>query len=157
MSNREDFRIVADILNEWNIAEELEGTVLVGLRFSTIYLTDNGAFCDWMVSFTSTKKLQLEEAEKTRQESLADVLSGYDIEYSPEDYFIEVSNQEFIENAYDEYDVAENASDLVDTVFESLTDLAVSTAIDPEHEEIAKEKLEQKKTEIKAALDTSWR
>ena len=50
-----------------------------------------------MVSFTSTKKLQLEEAEKTRQESLADVFSGYDIEYSPEDYFIEVSNQEFIE------------------------------------------------------------
>ena len=91
MSNREDFQIVADILNEWNIAEELEGTVLVGLRFSTIYLTDNGAFCDWMVSFTSTKKLQLEEAEKTRQESLADVFSGYDIEYSPEDYFIEVS------------------------------------------------------------------
>lgn len=156
MSNREDFQVVADILNEWNIAEELEGTVLVGLRFSTIYLTDNGAFCDWMVSFTSTKKLQLEEAEKTRQESLADVFSGYDIEYSPEDYFIEVSDQEFIENAYDEYDVADNASDLVDTVFESLTDLAVSTAIDPEHEEIAKEKLEQKKTEIKAALDTSW-
>ena len=62
-----------------------------------------------------------------------------------------------IENAYDEYDVADNASDLVDTVFDSLTDLAVSTAIDPEHEEIAKEKLEQKKTEIKAALDTSWR
>ena len=69
------------------------------------------------------------------------------------DYFIEVSDQEFIENAYDEYDVADNASDLVDTVFESLTDLAVSTAIDPEHEEIAKEKLEQKKTEIKAALN----
>ena len=98
-----------------------------------------------------------EEAEKTRQESLADVFSGYDIEYSPEDYFIEVSNQEFIENAYDEYDVADNASDLVDTVFESLTDLAVSTAIDPEHEETAKEKLEQKKNEIKAALDTSGR
>ena len=41
MSNREDFQIVADILNEWNLAEELVGTVLVGLRFSTIYLTDN--------------------------------------------------------------------------------------------------------------------
>lgn len=152
MSNRDDFRIVADILNEWDLAEELDGTVLVGIRISTIYLTDNGAFCDWMVSFTSTKKLQLEEAEKTRQESLSNVFSGYDIDYSPEDYFIEVSDQEFIENAYDEYDVADNASDLVDIVFNSLTDLAVSTAIDSEHEETAKEKLLNKKNEIKKAL-----
>jgi hypothetical protein len=45
-----------------------------------------------------------------------------------------------------------NASDLVDIVFDSLTDLAVSTAIDSEHEEIAKEKLLNKKNEIKKAL-----
>ena len=88
MDSNYDFQKFADFMNDWDIMEEFSDSVLKGLRFSVIFLEGEGAFCDWMVSFTSNKKMQLAEAEETRKESLRRIFGGYDIEYDPDDYFL---------------------------------------------------------------------
>ena len=152
MDSSFDFKKFADFLNDWNISEEFSDSVLKGIRFSVIYLENQGAFCDWTVSFTANKKMQLAEAEETRQESLSRIFSGYDIDYEPEEYFFEVDDEEFIENAVDDYNVAETVGELIDETFEALIDLAKSTAVDEENAKDVEERLQAKKAEAKDSL-----
>ena len=152
MDSNYDFQKFADFMNDWNIMEEFSDSVLKGLRFSVIFLEGEGAFCDWMVSFTSNKKMQLAEAEETRKESLRRIFGSYDIEYDPDDYFFEVDDEEFIENAVDEYNVAPTVEELIDTTFEALIDLAKSTAFDDDNAKDVEERLLSKKAEAIEAI-----
>ncbi len=152
MDSNYDFQKFADFMNDWNIMEEFSDSVLKGLRFSVIFLEGEGAFCDWMVSFTSNKKMQLAEAEETRKASLRRIFGGYDIEYNPDDYFFEVDDEEFIENAVDEYNVAPTVEELIDTTFEALIDLAKSTAFDDDNAKDVEKRLLGKKAEAIEAV-----
>ncbi len=152
MDSNYDFQKFADFLNAWNIAEEFADSVLKGIRFSVVCLDGQGAFCDWTVSFTANKKMQLAEAEETRKESLRRIFGGYDIEYDPDDYFFEVDDEDFIENAVDEYNVAPTVEELIDETFEALIDLAKSTAFDDDNAKDVEQRLLSKKAEANAAI-----
>lgn len=114
----ERFRKVADYMHDWNLEDDFGDSVLSSMCYNIICSADEGCyFLSGMATSKGKDKANIKEAY--RKECLADFFDGYDIDYSDNDYFIVIDDEDglFEDMGLEEPEVARTAEELIDNIF----------------------------------------
>lgn len=114
----ERFMKVADYMHDWNLEDDFGDSVLSSMCYTIICSADEGCyFLCGMAMGKGKDKAAIKEAY--RKECLADFFDGYDIDYSDNDYFIVIDDEDglFEDMGLEEPEVARTAEELIDNIF----------------------------------------
>jgi hypothetical protein len=151
LDKKEHFKKVADMLQEWDAYNDFYPSSMRGLVFSIIYLDgeSEGAFCEF--GAIGSWENEEQKREPFRQKTLKSLFEGYEVDFSPEEYFVTVTDPSFIEEIPECRTIDTDALSLVSTLFNELENYYLTIGADKRHPEF-KERMERKKEEIEAEL-----